>query len=117
MQYLEEDELAALITAIHKVNQKSLPLGLFGAGLPQLLGKAGNAKSYSERLFQFEEIGALSKDEANKALVEPAKAKAVHFTDEALDLVFDKSKGYPYFLQEWGSRTWNAAKSSPVTKN
>lgn len=116
MQYLKEEELAALITAIHKVNQKSLPLALFGAGLPQLLGKAGNAKSYSERLFQFDEIGALSEAEAKKAISDPLKAKKVAIEGDALGEIFAKSQGYPYFLQEWGFRTWNSATTSPITK-
>ena len=116
LQYLEEAELGALITAIHRINQKSLPLGLFGAGLPQLLGKAGNAKSYSERLFQFEEVGPLSEKEANKAIRDPLSAKGVKIEQDALKLIFEKSQGYPYFLQEWGFRTWNTAKASPITK-
>jgi len=51
MQYIDEAELSALITAIHKVSQKALPLVLIGAGLPQLVGLVGRARSYSERLF------------------------------------------------------------------
>lgn len=117
LQYLQEEELAALITAIHRVNQKSLPLGLFGAGLPQLLAKAGNAKSYSERLFQFEEVGALSEKQAKQAIRDPLEALGVEIRPEALQLIYDKSLGYPYFLQEWGARTWNAAKKSPITKD
>lgn len=117
MQYLSEIDLSALITAIHRVNQKSMPLGLFGAGLPQLLSKAGNAKSYSERLFQFTEIGALSEVDARRAVRDPIVSAKAEIRADALDVIFSKSQGYPYFLQEWGFRTWNEAKSSPISKD
>jgi AAA ATPase-like protein len=116
MQYLNEEELSALITAIHKINQKSLPLGLFGAGLPQLLGTAGNAKSYSERLFSFVEIDALSPVDGAKAICDPIAAAGAAINPAAVDYILDKSQGYPYFLQEWGFRAWNAAQKSPITK-
>ena len=116
MQYMREEDLAALITAIHKINQNSLPLGLFGAGLPQLLGKAGKAKSYSERLFLFVEIGALNDDDATKAIRDPIIAANATIKSNALRYILDKSQGYPYFLQEWGYRTWNAATKSPIVQ-
>lgn len=116
MQYLTEVELSALITAIHRVNQKSLPIGLFGAGLPQLLALAGGAKSYSERLFTFVEIGALSKDEATKVIRDPVVKASAAINAAAVDYILAKSQGYPYFLQEWGFRAWNAAGKSPITK-
>ncbi|HMW22186.1 MAG TPA: ATP-binding protein, partial [Burkholderiaceae bacterium] len=49
-QYVEEDQMAALITAMHRTEQRRLPVVLVGAGLPQLRGRMGNAKSYAERL-------------------------------------------------------------------
>jgi hypothetical protein len=60
LQYLEETEFSALIMSIHRVNQRSLPVIMIGAGLPQIRGLAGNSKSYAERLFRFPEIGALN---------------------------------------------------------
>lgn len=116
MQYLKEIELAALITAIHRVNQKSLPIGLFGAGLPQLLGLAGNAKSYSERLFEFVEIGALTESDAKTAIRSPILSSNASIEDEALVYIYQVTKGYPYFLQEWGYRVWNEAPRSPIRK-
>lgn len=35
---MAEDQLAALISALHRANQLRLPVTLVGAGLPQLLG-------------------------------------------------------------------------------
>ena len=115
VQYLSPGELAAVITAIHRSTQLSLPVLLVGAGLPQLPGLAGAAKSYAERLFEFPEIGSLDPADARAALLIPAQAQGVDFTDGALDLIGAATGGYPYFLQEWGYHLWNAAGSSPVT--
>jgi hypothetical protein len=115
IQYFSQKELGALIMAMHKVQQRQLPLVLIGAGLPILPGLTGESKSYAERLFSFPEVGALSAEDAAKALRDPASAARVAFEPKALDEVFRLTKGYPYFLQEWGYQTWNLAKSSPIT--
>lgn len=114
VQYLEERELAALITAIHRTTQRNLPIVLVGAGLPQLPGLAGEAKSYAERLFEFPFIGELTADDAKAALVIPTQAHGVDFTDAAVDRVVSATHGYPYFLQEWGYHVWNAADVSRI---
>lgn len=115
VQYLTVEELSALISAIHRTTQLNLPVVLVGAGLPQLRGLAGNAKSYAERLFEFPTVGALSEDDARAALAIPAHSEGVDFSDGALDRVLALAHGYPYFLQEWGYHTWNAAVGSPIT--
>jgi hypothetical protein len=115
LQYFSRKELGALIMAMHKVQQRQLPLVLLGAGLPILPGLAGQAKSYAERLFSFPNIGALSEKDAAKALRDPAQAVGVGFESPALAEIFRLTKGYPYFLQEWGYQAWNFAKTSPIT--
>ena len=101
VQYLTDEAFAAAIVAIHRATQLNLPVVLVGAGLPQLPGLAGDAKSYAERLFEFPEIGSLAPDEARAALQVPAEQEGVSITDEALDQLVHTSHGYPYFLQEW----------------
>jgi hypothetical protein len=115
VQYLADTELAALISAVHRTVQLSLPVILVGAGLPQLPGLAGNAKSYAERLFDFPEIGSLGDEDARTVLLAPAQAQGVEFASEALDRLLQFTQGYPYFLQEWGYHVWNAAPESPVS--
>ena len=115
IQYFSQKELGALIMAMHKVQQRQLPLVLLGAGLPILPGLAGESKSYAERLFSFPDIGALSEEDAAKALREPAQGAGVVFEECALREVFRLTKGYPYFLQEWGYQAWNLAPASPIT--
>lgn len=115
LQYVDEKELSAMIMAVHRVSQKSLPLILIGAGLPQLVGKAGNSKSYAERLFSYPEVDALTKEDAEIALQTPVEKLGVHFSHEALDEIYQVTKGYPYFLQEWGYHAWNIALSDSST--
>jgi len=115
LQYVPEEELAVLITALHRCAQRRLPIALVGAGLPQLRGRMGKAKSYSERLFDFPEIGPLPHDAAAQAIVKPAEALGVRFADDAVEAIVEQTRGYPYFLQEWGKHSWDAATASPIT--
>lgn len=115
IQYFDRTELGALIMAMHKIQQRQLPMVLLGAGLPILPGLAGESKSYAERLFAFPDVGALSADDSAKALREPALAAGVRFDKNALARIFTLTKGYPYFLQEWGYQSWNLAATSPIT--
>lgn len=115
IQYLKREDLAALIVAVHRIGQKELPLTLFGAGLPQLAALAGEAKSYAEGLFACPDVGALSVESAKDALREPARRSGVDYEEAALELILKRTRGYPYFLQEWGSHAWLAATGSPIT--
>jgi hypothetical protein len=114
LQYLSEAELSALIMAMHQVSQRQLPVVLAGAGLPQLVGLAGRAKSYAERLFEFPEVGALGKADARAAIEEPLRQENAGITRQALDEIIAKTQGYPYFLQEWGYQAWKLAPHSPI---
>jgi hypothetical protein len=114
LQYLSEDELGSLIMAEHKVSQKALPVVVIGAGLPQLVGKAGRAKSYAERLFDYPEIGPLKKEDAKLALQLPVQKEGASFTEEALNEIIRITECYPYFIQEWGYHAWNLANDSPI---
>jgi hypothetical protein len=114
VQYLAEDQFAPLIAALHRCAQRQLPIGVVGAGLPQLRALAGHAKSYAERMFEFPPIGPLSDDDAKEAIEKPAKAANVLFTEAALAEILKKTQGYPYFLQEWGKHSWDVAANSPI---
>ena len=114
LQYLDEVEMSALIVGMHRVSQKQLPLTLFGAGLPQLVGLTGRSKSYAERLFDFPEAGPLSREHAKLALRAPAQGEGVDFTERAINRIHQLTEGYPYFLQEWGYHSWLHAASSPI---
>lgn len=115
LQYVKETELSALISALHRCAQKQLPITLIGAGLPQLRGKMGKAKTYAERLFDFPEIGPLSAQDANDAIRKPILSGEEQIEKAAVDLIVKKTHGYPYFLQEWGKQAWDVALRSPIT--
>lgn len=115
LQYVDEEQLASLITALHRSAQRSLPVVLVGAGLPQLPGKMGRAKSYAERLFDFPQIGPLTVEAARLAIRKPAAEQGINVNEDALDQIIKETRGYPYFLQEWGKHSWDVATSSPIT--
>ena len=114
LQYLQSGELSALIMAMHRVSQKQLPVVLIGAGLPQLVALAGQSKTYAERLFHYPELGPLGVADATDALQAPVRTEGVEFTSEAITEIIRVTKGYAYFLQEWGYQAWNIAQSSPI---
>lgn len=116
LQYVAEDQFAALITALHRCSQSNLPLTVVGAGLPQLRALAGKAKSYAERLFDYPMIGPLSAHDAGLAITKPAREQDVEFTRAAVAAIVAKTRGYPYFLQEWGKHSWDIAAKSPITE-
>lgn len=115
LQYVPEEQLAALIMALHSANQAQLPITMVAAGLPQILGAMGRAKSYAERLFEFVLIDRLDESAARTALCLPALREGVEFSDDAVAVVCEQSGGYPYFLQEWGKQSWNVGEASPIS--
>jgi hypothetical protein len=114
LQYVPEEQLSSLIMAMHGVSQSQLPITMVAAGLPQLLGLAGRAKSYAERLFEFVAIDRLDSDAARAALVVPAAKEGVDFQPAAVAEILKQTLGYPYFLQEWGKHSWNVAAGTPI---
>lgn len=115
VQYLQPKDLAALVVALHKVNQKTLPILFFGAGLPQVAALSGNAKSYAERLFNYPAVGALGEEDAKIAIRHPIENEEEQIEEEAISEIVAKTKGYPYFLQEWGYQCWNIASDVGIT--
>jgi hypothetical protein len=115
LQYVRHEQFAALIAALHRCAHLKLPLTIVGAGLPQILAIAGEAKSYAERLFDYATVDKLSTEAAQIAIRKPAKDLGVDYQDAAVDEIIKKTQGYPYFLQEWGKHTWETASVSPIT--
>jgi hypothetical protein len=115
LQYVKTPEFAALIAALHRCAQQKLPITIVAAGLPQLLAIAGEAKSYAERLFEYPEVGQLGAQAAEQAIRKPAQRLGVDFEAQAVEEIIIQTRGYPYFLQEWGKHVWDAATVSPIT--
>lgn len=115
LQYVKQNEFAALISSLHRCAQLKLPLTVVGAGLPQLLSLAGEAKSYAERLFDYPIVDKLDNFAAEDAIRKPAQHLNVDYEDEAVENIIAHTQGYPYFLQEWGKHAWDLAQASPIT--
>ena len=114
LQYVPEQQLASLIAALHSSSQEQLPITMVAAGLPQLVGRTGDAKSYAERLFEFAPVDRLDDNDARNALTVPASKEGVAFNADAISEVLQRTNGYPYFLQEWGKHCWDVADASPI---
>lgn len=114
LQYLESQDLAALIASAYPISQRALPLMIFGAGLPHFAGLAKDAMAYAERLFEFPAVGPLDERASAAAVREPIRKAGANITPEALRCIIEQTAGYPYFLQEWGRHAWDAASKSPI---
>lgn len=115
LQYAQKEELEALACALHRVTQLGLPVMFCCAGLPKLLKMLGEAKTYSERQFNFVKVDSLPRDKAVEAIVRPAQKLDVHYSDEAVDAIIDYTEGYPYFIQELCSTIWTSSDSKCVS--
>lgn len=115
MQLMPRDAVEALVSAFHEASQRTLPLCLAGAGLPQLPGVIVNAKTYAERLFSYRKIDSLSETAARDALRLPAEKEGIAIEPAALEAIAQRAGRYPYFLQVYGKHAWDAAPRSPIT--
>lgn len=80
IQCMKSKELGSLIAALCRTNQLGYPVMVIGAGLPEIYKMLSDEKSYSERLFLYKEIGALT-DEQSKNVIEK---------------IISLTKGYPF---------------------
>ena len=114
VQFADEVEFRAVISALHRATQRSLPITMAAAGLPQIPRLTGEARSYAERLFDFPVIANLDADAATAALVGPARARNVEYDSDALGAALAWTGGYPFYLQQLGKHAWNLAQRSPI---
>jgi hypothetical protein len=115
VQFADEVQFRAMISALHRATQRNLPITVAAAGLPQIPRLTGEARSYAERLFTFPTIGNLDEVAATAALTEPARQRDVDFTDDAVARTLEWTAGYPFFIQQLGKHAWNAAQASPIS--
>ncbi|UVS82626.1 ATP-binding protein [Actinokineospora sp. UTMC 2448] len=115
MQDVGADDVSALCAACHELSQSGAPLVVVGAGLPHLPTLLSASKSYSERLFRYVRIDRLARDDADRAILAPVEREEAGITPDALDALFDRSGGYPYFIQAYAKAAWDAAPADPIT--
>ena len=114
LQNLEDEAMRGIIVALHRSAQELLPLYLIGSGLPTIRTLIGKSKTYAERMFVYETIGALDEDASWAAIVKPFEDNGVSVEDAAFVEMFKASAGYPFFLQECGYQVWQHAEHSPI---
>ena len=114
LHYVAQPTLEALVMGLHRASQLRLPITIAGAGLPSLSTLTGEAKSYAERMFTFPSIGSLDADTAREALVVPATDEGVAWEERALERVLEVTRGFPYFLQEFGKQAWDVSDGPEV---
>ena len=100
IQYMKQEQLSSLIAALHRTNQLGYPIMVIGAGLPKIYKMLSDEKSYSERLFIYNQICSLTFDQSKKAIEEPIKKFNVSYTKEAINKIIEITKGYPFFIQQ-----------------
>ncbi|MPZ64108.1 MAG: AAA family ATPase [Pseudonocardiaceae bacterium] len=117
MQDVVPDDVSALCAACHELSQSGAPLVVVGAGLPHVPTVLSASKSYSERLFRYLRIDKLERGEADRAVTVPIEREDGEITPDALDVLFETSGGYPYFVQAYGKASWDAAPASPIERD
>lgn len=117
MQHLDIESLASVCQACHEAGQQAVPFFVVGAGLPNLPGILATSKSYAERLFHYVRLDRLAPEAALAALIRPAQVEGVDWEPAAADVVLEASAGYPYFIQQYGQTSWDAALTSPITRS
>lgn len=100
IQYMKAKELGSLIAALHRSNQLGYPVMMIGAGLPKIYKMLSDEKSYSERLFFYKEIGALTDEQSKNAIIMPAQKFGVEYSEDAVEEIVSVTKGYPFFIQQ-----------------
>ena len=116
LQNLRVEAMRGIIVALHFAAQEALPLYLVGSGLPSIRALVGKSKTYAERMFNYADVGALNEADVDVAITIPLNNNGLDIDSAAISEVFKLSRGYPYFLQEYGYQLWNAAQGgAPIT--
>lgn len=116
-QFAKKEELESLFTAIHRVIQKRQPITIMGAGLPKMLKTFGDVKSYSERMFSFNFVDALDREQAYEAIRQPAAGLGISYTIDALNEIYNITDGYPYYIQQVCKVAWDKLEGATITKD
>lgn len=97
----EEFPFSVLLDVFQSIQKKGIPFMLVLTGLPTLLSKLVEARTFSERMFTVMTLDRLSYDASKDAIETPIhKADCpVTFTDASVENIITHSAGYPYFIQ------------------
>ncbi|EKE00281.1 MAG: hypothetical protein ACD_22C00061G0005 [uncultured bacterium] len=89
-----------LIDVFQSTQKKGIPFMLVLTGLPTILTKLIECRTYTERLFRVLVLEKLNNEESKEAILKPIQDnETVEFTRESINLIIKESGGYPYFIQ------------------
>jgi hypothetical protein len=99
----DEYPLSVLLDVFQSI-QKSpggLPFMLVLTGLPTLLPKLNETRTYTERMFDVILLDKLTKEESREAIQKPISEQKcpIHFSAFTVERIAEMSGGYPYFIQ------------------
>jgi AAA ATPase domain len=115
-RWLGQYPLSAFLSAVARCQRQGVPVMLLLGGLPTLTENLGLARSYSERMFQAEEIGALRPPEDLRAFTRPLLEAGREYQDQVAEAVRADTEGYPFYIQFYGALLWEATPwPDPVT--
>lgn len=106
-----EHPLSMLVATVNVIQEAGLPLALVLCGLPTLRANLQKARTYSERMFKGEHIGALEGNPgpARDAFAVPLDGTGIAADEDLIARVLEEVEGYPFFIQLWGAELWEAA--------
>ena len=103
--------LGLFLAAFARAQREGLPVMLVLCGLPTLTDNLARAKSYSERMFQAEELGQLRPPEDLLAFTRPLELSGRKFDAEMARAVLQVTGAYPFHIQFVGALLWDAVES------
>jgi hypothetical protein len=100
--------LGLFLAALAQAQRQGLSAMLIVCGLPTLTDNLARAKSYSERMFQAEELTALSPPEDLLAFTRPLELAGRRYEPGLAAKVREETGGYPFAIQFFGALLWDA---------
>ena len=91
--------LSLLLEVFQSLQKQNIPILLVLSGLPTLLPKLVETRTYAERMFRTIFLTNLNKADARDAIEKPVADFTLRFSEKSIDAVISGSGGYPYFIQ------------------
>lgn len=101
--------LSTLLDVFQYIQRQGIPFLLLLAGLPNLLPKLVETRTYSERMFHAIELGPLNETDSREAVTKPLRSAKFNMEDELVTEIVNASGGYPYFIQFIAREAYDAA--------
>jgi len=97
----DEWPLSILLDLFQSIQRKNIPFMLVLTGLPTLIPRLVDARTYTERMFRVIELTKLDDESSRAAITIPITRNRgpVAFHPDSVTTIVKESGGYPYFIQ------------------